>query len=107
VAYKDPDRQRAYQRDHQRRWRLIRKERVIKLLGGGCKRCGFDNPDALELDHIIPVNRKTNGLGDAGSELWRKVANGYIPLSDVQLLCCNCHAIKTAEDRHFNNHRRV
>ena len=62
--------------------------------------CGFDNIRALQLDHIIAIKRpdhSTRGI-DTGSGLWRKVASGKMPKEEVQLLCANCHSIKTYEE---------
>jgi 5-methylcytosine-specific restriction endonuclease McrA len=100
VPYADLDKQREFQRKWARNNRKKRKERVIALLGGECVRCGNADSRVLEIDHVVPLRRKdrTNNCSDSGSELWRRVLAGQVAKDDVQLLCANCHAIKTLED---------
>lgn len=97
MAYKDPTKQREFQRIWQAKQRAKYKSIVIEMFGGSCMECGFDNVRALHLDHITAIKRvsySTRGA-DSGSGLWRKVATGKIPKELVQLLCANCHAVKT------------
>jgi 5-methylcytosine-specific restriction endonuclease McrA len=82
------------------RWSASRKEsyrrlkcQAIILLGGRCVRCQLDDMRCLEIDHIIPVR------GDRsiyGVKLYRSVVSGN--KDNLQVLCANCHAIKTYED---------
>ncbi|MBK8772814.1 MAG: hypothetical protein IPM06_20620 [Rhizobiales bacterium] len=79
---------------HRRHWRQI----GIDALGGCCSRCGFDDVRALEFDHKTAVLRKSSGVGlkDSIVEIRRTCLDGTV--TDVfQLLCANCHAIKTRE----------
>ena len=75
-----------------------RKADVYKLLGDRCKRCGFTDPRALQIDHI-------NG---GGLKQFRELKNYVLYLKLVletpenyQLLCANCNWIK----RHENGER--
>lgn len=56
------------------------KKKVIARDGLRCRRCGTTK--FLELDHIVP---RARGGGDA--------------LTNLQLLCHDCHRTKTREDR--------
>lgn len=97
--YKDTEKQNAFQRAYQRKQRLARKHKAIKMLGGKCKKCGYDeNINALQIDHIKPILRKQHGT-HAGGNLSRRIANGALPMTLFQVLCANCHAIKTYEER--------
>lgn len=67
----------------------------------GCSQCGYDShPDALEVDHIERIERRTTGR--AGLSL-----ASYSPATQLralldgtrQILCANCHAIKSQEER--------
>ena len=98
MPYADQEQQRAYQREWKRKQRARYKARVIELLGPGCVRCGNDDVRLLELDHIVPIKRPSRGVS-SGDEAWRKVATGAAPAADFQLLCANCHVLKTIEDR--------
>jgi len=106
MPYADKEQQREFQRRWKKEQRRKHKAAVLALLGSRCSVCGNDDVRVLELDHIVPLkrNRTTNvAAGFNGTELWRRVAKGDIKDDEVQLLCANCHAIKTADDRrHFN-----
>jgi len=61
-------------------------------------RCGFNDARALQFDHIKPVRRGLNGAKHS------KVASTHSYLAILrgdkgyQLLCANCHAIKTRDE---------
>lgn len=99
MAYKDPIKQREFQRLWQAKQRARYKATVVDMFGGGCMECGFDNILALQLDHVIALRRTDAERGiNSGTSLWRKVASGKVPKELVQLLCANCHSIKTYEE---------
>ena len=60
------------------------KRWILKRDNYTCRKCGFRDPEIMELDHIIP-----------------KVARRDLELSpkNMQTLCPNCHAKKTLRDR--------
>lgn len=64
----------------------IKKRRleIIKAKGGKCEICNFDNDVALVIHHI-------DGVDDSENR-WDYLKDGY-NLSQLQLLCRNCHAI--------------
>jgi 5-methylcytosine-specific restriction endonuclease McrA len=77
--------------------RWVGKMEVIERLGGVCRNCGYkDDLRALQVDHVDPAT-KTMGLSGLG----RFALKGGLPpfvireLEKCQLLCANCHAIKT------------
>ncbi|WP_454650714.1 hypothetical protein [Bradyrhizobium liaoningense] len=43
------------------RHRIKLRDQVIAFLGGCCEWCGQDEPLCLEIDHIRPIHRRTNG----------------------------------------------
>lgn len=100
MAYKDQRKQKEFQRVWQAKKRAQYKEIVFGMFGRACMGCGFSNVLALQLDHKLPIKRKSDQSRgfNSGTALWRKVAVGIFPKSDFQLLCANCHAIKTYED---------
>jgi 5-methylcytosine-specific restriction endonuclease McrA len=64
----------------------------------GCRSCGYrENAAALHFDHIVPlhqlgwVKRKKKWTGPKTF----KEANALVLDPNVQVLCANCHAIKT------------
>lgn len=91
TCYKVRQRQTAKLRYQEAR-RFLLAEKVKR----GCARCGYnENAHALQLDHIIPVRRK-----ERGADNWNGIKAVQAVLADpnVQVLCANCHSIKTAED---------
>ena len=75
------------------RYRQVKQE-AIAILGGKCCRCKCDDIRCLEIDHIVPVR------GDRsiyGAKLYRSIVSGG-STENLQVLCANCHAIKTYED---------
>lgn len=102
MPYKDSSKKKQYYRDYARqngaKKRQSVKVRVVEMFGGGCVMCGFADIRALQIDHIVRIKRSKSGT-HSGSTLWRRVLGGIIPVESVQLLCANCHAIKTYEER--------
>jgi 5-methylcytosine-specific restriction endonuclease McrA len=64
-------------------------------LSVGCAKCGYaEHPAALELDHIVPVTL-------IGKRKFPKTRANYRDLifdPNIQVLCANCHRIKTREN---------
>lgn len=64
----------------------------------GCANCGYrENADALEFDHIIPVRvtrHKPYRWMNSKQELTNALAD-----PNIQVLCANCHAIKSVGER--------
>jgi hypothetical protein len=86
-------------------WRERKQEIRKKLqaeLGGKCVKCGIDDYRLLDFDHIDPktktmhISRKLNLPFETLLEEAKK----------CQLLCANCHRIKTIETRQFDPRSR-
>lgn len=88
------DNQTVYKRD----WSRQRRSQALYLLGGKCKRCG--TAERLEFDHIDP-KEKSFAIGKFGSHSWEDILK---ELDKCQLLCHDCHVIKTKEDRPVPDH---
>jgi 5-methylcytosine-specific restriction endonuclease McrA len=64
---------------------------IIKL-ERGCAKCGYrENVFALQWDHIIPVQSGKNWGGPASMA----AAKRLVIDPNIQVLCANCHCIKT------------
>lgn len=101
------EQERKYRREAKRKQDAVYKEKAYDVLGNKCVRCGIEDSRVFTIDHIIPVLRHTKNEHHSGSELRRLVAKGKLTTKDVQILCANCHIIKTSEDKvHFTYHKK-
>lgn len=69
------------------------RPRLVEKLGLKCKHCGIENSNVsfFDLDHIKPTRRHTLKNPRTGF-IWKDEGN-------LQVLCPNCHRIKTIQDR--------
>ena len=76
------------------RGRAQLRANAISFLGGRCAWCGHDDMLCLQLDHIKPVKRRTNGIKAHDSAAFcREILSGKT--DNAQVLCANCHMVKT------------
>jgi len=73
------------------------KAQVFLLLGGRCKVCGFDDPRALQIDHIAG-NGHIERLKLKSRGIYEKILKMFNPQDEYQLLCANHNWIKRAEN---------
>ena len=72
---------------------------AIAAMGGKCARCGFDDERCLQFDHRVPLHRGKNGMSskdETSDKTYKAVLDGA--RATYELLCANCHCIKTRED---------
>ena len=103
------DVKKAYMAEYTRKRRkhnraLISRWKLMK----SCKRCGYkEHPHALHLDHIDPSTKayRAKNRGSRGDALQYNWSKSKIKqeLAKCQVLCANCHAIKTHEERQSND----
>ena len=78
-----------------RKWRKL----ALEKLGNKCCKCGFDNPKALQIDHIngggIKEIRGHTYKGIYSKHVINSVANNE---NKYQLLCANCNWIKKVDN---------
>ena len=87
------ERRRAYARKFGARRRKIFQHMLTEYkLAAGCAYCGYNaHPDALQFDH--PEGRK--GALKFQPRSFKQLEG----LSALQVLCANCHAIKSTEEQ--------
>ena len=78
-------------------WKTIYRLEILVLLGGVCTRCGFSDRRALEVDHVYGGGKlgRLGGQIDGSPQTIRIVKSHP---DQFQLLCANCHKIKTYEN---------
>ena len=86
MGYKDPDRQREYQRV----WIAARRREWLET-NGPCVQCGSE--DNLEVDHIDPEYKISHNVWT-----WAK-SRRLEELAKCQVLCESCHLTKTSKHR--------
>lgn len=92
---KYPERHRVYKwRDRDKR-----RQQALNALGGCCNGCGLPDKRVLQIDHIAGHGHIERG--NRSVFLRRVVSYPHW----YQLLCANCHAIKTYEGK--ENNQRV
>lgn len=79
-------------RAYDRAWMKARREQWIEDHGAACVKCG--SVDRLEIDHIDPSTKIRNV-----ATLWSYTEEKRNKeLAKCQILCHDCHAIKTASE---------
>lgn len=77
------------------------RDKIIAALGSKCVRCGFDDPRALQVDHINgggTQEHKELGIWGVMKKVLYHVEIGNVD-EYYQLLCANCNWIKRSENR--------
>jgi len=79
------------------------KKKAYERLGNRCKRCGFDDLRALQIDHILGTgakDRKTRNRNHV--VLYKLIATMENAEEVFQILCANCNWIKRCERGEVN-----
>lgn len=80
--------------DHQ--LNLDRRDLAITLLGGKCASCGTDDRRVLQFDHIHDDGHLDTKRD--GKSILNSIIKGLRGQDVLQLLCANCHHLKTFWD---------
>jgi len=80
------------------RWSVQKlHEKVFDLLGRKCRRCGFEDARALQIDHVGGNGAEERRIYTSPTKFYKHVLEvegvGY------QILCANCNAIKRIENK--------
>ena len=83
------------------------KRRALEVLGNKCSWCDDDIQILLEVDHILNDGKAHRAeAGYSSIEKWI-VDNPEIANKKVQLLCANCHRIKSFFPMHWKEWKRI
>ena len=94
-TYADQVKLKAYtRRKYANRYSVLRS-RAITMLGGQCTNCGISDMRVVQIDQVITVGKNRPIL----KALLISIGNGSIDTSNLQVLCANCHMIKTSAER--------
>lgn len=78
------------------------KKHLQSLLGGRCLRCGIDDHRLLDFDHIDPLTKVMN----ISAKLHLNIETLKKEIEKCQLLCANCHRLKTIEQHEHDAYVR-
>jgi hypothetical protein len=92
---------------HRKTTNQRRRDAVITLFGGKCKKCGFDDPRALQLDHVHGAKEPRGHPMRNGSRLYDALLKGERDTEEYQLLCANCNWIKRVEEDECRKNRKI
>ncbi len=90
-----------HRKEHRKRREQMRLD-IFERLGNKCKKCGFSDPRALQIDHI-------NGRNKEKRMQWYAFRNYLLDLPEselfknYQILCANCNKIKQYEENEFGS----
>lgn len=72
---------------------------VQHLITHPCVECGEARIECLVFDHYLPES-KSFAISTAlrNNYAWSRIA---VELAKCQVLCANCHAVKTSEEQHW------
>lgn len=88
-----PERNNARSRGHQHAKRAFLRAYKLER---GCVDCGYaGHPAALEFDHL-PGSKKVAAVGSMVSRSWAVI---YAEIEKCEVVCANCHAVRTADRR--------
>jgi 5-methylcytosine-specific restriction endonuclease McrA len=92
----NPERYKETQRkSHIKRLERYRQE-ALSILGGQCALCQCKDIRCLQIDHIVPLQGQRR-MGYMA--LYRSIVNKGVT-ENLQILCANCHAIKTYQENY-------
>ena len=84
-------------REYQRRWMQARRNKAIEYLGSSCADCG--SSDRLEFDHKVRELKAAN-IATLLSRKWEVLK---AELDKCQLLCGDCHLLKTTKENSIDH----
>lgn len=101
----NPERTAAWRRSVMLKRRANNKVKAYEHFGSKCGRCGEWKEGQMHFDHIDPETKKSDRqlISNLVAGTWARLQR-ELPL--VQLLCRDCHRLKTSENKDFLHRRR-
>lgn len=84
-----------------RHWARVRRHKALQKLGGKCVQCGESDLRVLEFDHIVPLKRRSTNRRPNVQQVVAEIMALDTPAKKFQVLCCNCHRLKTRENEEY------
>ena len=94
MMFKKPSKQQTPEmKEYMRQYDLNRRKNILSHLGGKCASCGNDNWRVQQVDHI-----NNDGYTDKRGTTAKQKDILLYGTSKYQIMCCNCHIIKTKQN---------
>jgi len=95
---KRTEKSRVYAAEWSKKFNVSKRLELLRLYGGKCTRCGFDDFRALQIDHIDGGGtRECRAIGR--HNMYKKmVESKSLHKNEYQILCANCNWIKRYEN---------
>lgn len=104
---KNRERARKTNRKTYRRYRTKIRKFILDFFGSKCVKCGFDNPKALQLDHINGDGYKDRKKRWNWFQKYKWIKRyPKAAKKKYQLLCANCNWIKKFDNNEIGPKRR-
>lgn len=74
------------------------RSRVVELLGSKCTNCGTDDVRVLQINHVENdghLLKRGGRIRGFACKHFRAILNGTDPIERYELLCANCHQLRT------------
>lgn len=84
-----------------REYILNKRLKAIGVLGGRCAGCGNEDLRVLQIDHVGGGGNQDRKINRSRVTILNRVISGEV---GYQLLCANCHCIKTFDNGEYGNH---
>jgi len=91
----------VYKKTYEKSRRDEIKDKLFNTLGRICKKCGYCDVRALQIDHIEGGGTK-HRKSVTGIAYYNSIFNDPELLTKYQILCANCNAIKKLENNEYD-----
>lgn len=93
-------------KSHTKRYKKQAQKTLFEFkLSNPCVQCGIDDPRVLEFNHINPSEKEHN-IADMINHGY-SINNILKEVSKCEVLCANCHRIKTAGDFQYYSAKNI
>lgn len=100
---------RRYNAEYQRKLQASIRDFLNEYrISAGCAKCGYnEHHAALQFDHIVPESLGSRKKRRTSLPQSLADAKRFVNDSNIQVLCANCHCIKTRENKDYKSRSEI